>query len=280
MKIITLLYCILPHSVSSFAPQPGYSVFFFEKTPLRTSTCQHHTSSVVLHVPPIIRRRRHDNNNNFLSSALNLSTSYDNNDAEEVVQKDDLIILASKSLRRASWISWWSQVILTSVSAVTLLFARSVNRAGQNSGGGGFFLAGTGITLSTISILWTFGGRRLARRLERRPVSRIKAAIILRRLVASGLLINLIGMLVTIIGAEQIVGGLAARVLSMQGVTPFGGGVSGAVNGVSSQTVQPLDILIVQANTNTLFSHFVGLLCGVYFNRWIDRLDPPSTDDD
>jgi hypothetical protein len=97
----------------------------------------------------------------------------------------------------------------------------------------------------------------------------------IRKAVKVGTSINLLGMLVTLIGAQVIVGTLAAKVLSMQGVSPFGvGGAAAAA--VATQTLQPLDILVVQANTNTLLSHFIGLSCSSWLSRWIDRLDPPS----
>ena len=89
-------------------------------------------------------------------------------------------------------------------------------------------------------------------------------------------------MLVTLIGAEQIVGLLAAKVLTIQGLSPFqapfGAGLGGA--GLGAQSVQPLDVLIVQANTNTLLSHFVSLVCCLILTRSVHLLDPPSVEDD
>jgi hypothetical protein len=62
---------------------------------------------------------------------------------------------AAKSLHRISWLSWWSQVILTTISAVTLLFARSVGAAGKNNLSQ-IFLAGTGrFFFTTSSIIFT-----------------------------------------------------------------------------------------------------------------------------
>jgi len=82
-------------------------------------------------------------------------------------------------------------------------------------------------------------------------------------------------MLITLLGAEQIIGTLAAKVLSMQGLVPLGQAGTTSV----APTLQPLDILIVQANTNTLLSHFISLVCSLYLNKWIDQLDPPSEEE-
>ena len=135
----------------------------------------------------------------------------------------------------------------------------------------------TGITLSILSIFWTWGGARLSRRLLRKNASRIKAATMIRRAITFGTSLNLLGMLVTLIGAEQIIGLLATKVLTQQGFLTGGIGNPGAV---ATQTLQPLDILVVQANTNTMLSHFVGLVCGLYLTRNVRRLDPPSVEDD
>ena len=219
-----------------------------------------------------------------------LKSSRNNNDVtldsdEPMSNRDSVIQAASNALRRTSWLSWWSQVILTTVSSVTLLFARSVlnvtNTAPLGRGSGEFFLAGSGIVLSAISVFWTWGGARLSRRLIRRAnISRIEASNLLRRLIIVGATVNLLGMLTTLLGAEAIVGSLAARVLTSQGVaTPFLGAGGAAAAAVATQVLQPLDILVVQANTNTLLSHFLSLTSVLYLTRWVDRLDPPSTEE-
>jgi len=139
-----------------------------------------------------------------------------------------------------------------------------------------------GVLLSFLSIIWTWGETRLSRRLlRRRSTTRISAASITRRAVTIGIGINVMGMLMTILGAEQIVGVLAARSLSFQN---FNGGIGNNLNAAGnfvSQTLQPLDILIVQANTNTLLSHFISLLLMLWWgNKWILKLDPPTRADD
>ena len=89
-------------------------------------------------------------------------------------------------------------------------------------------------------------------------------------------MLNLLGLLTSIAGAQVIVGTLAAK--SMQVFVAAGSGVVGGGGGL--QALQPLDVLIVQANTNILSSHFVSLVCLLYLTRIIDALDPPSLDDD
>jgi len=212
------------------------------------------------------------------SSSKSTSALFSQEDSLSNKDLDGLIVETATSLRRVNWISWWSQLILSIVSTVTLLFAKSVMQAttDKSSITGGFFFAGSGIAFSFLSIIWTWGGARLSRRLGKGENSRIKAANMIRRTITIGSALNLSGMFLALIGAQQIVGLLASKLLTMQGVSPF---AMSAV-GVSAQTLQPLDILIVQANTNTLLSHFISLVCCLVMTRDIDKLDPPSIEED
>lgn len=139
-----------------------------------------------------------------------------------------------------------------------------------------FFLPGLGIVASFLSITWTWGQRRLARRFVRRAsTSKVEAANLLRRVIKVGVTLNLVGLLTSVLGAQYIIGTLVAK--SMQSFAGFGG-VGG--NLIASQTLQPLDVLVVQANTNVLSSHFVSLACLLWLSRMVDLLDPPSLEDD
>mmetsp|Transcript_16483 Transcript_16483/g.23334 ORF Transcript_16483/g.23334 Transcript_16483/m.23334 type:complete len:262 (+) Transcript_16483:45-830(+) len=197
---------------------------------------------------------------------------------------DPLVYRASQALLASAWLSWWSQVILTVISAVTFIFARNVMEVSTPLGPMGltkvapkFVLPGVGIVLSTMSIIWTWGGRRLAKRFVRRTnTTQVEAANLLRRVIKVGATINLIGLFTSIFGAQFIIGTLVAK--SMQNAVGFGVGIGGGM--VSAQTLQPLDLLVVQANTNMLTSHFVSLACLLWLTRMVDKLDPPSLEED
>lgn len=196
----------------------------------------------------------------------------------EVLKIDSIVRETALRLRRLSWLSWWAQLILTTVSAVTLVFARNVILLNGGSSNTykyslpNFVLAGTGIVFSFGSIFWTWASRRLARRLLKKSSTRLQAARMLRKTIHVGVTVNLIGMLFTIIGAEQIVGALAIKVLTT--------GTRTLTLMENSSMLQPLDILVVQANTNTLFSHFCSLVSLLYLTRYFFKLDPPSVEGD
>jgi len=99
----------------------------------------------------------------------------------------------------------------------------------------------------------------------------VEAANLLRRVIKVGVTLNLLGLFLSVLGSQYIVGTLVAK-----SMTSFVGG--GSI--VTSQTLQPLDVLVVQANTNVLSSHFVSLACLLWLSRMVDQLDPPSLEDD
>jgi hypothetical protein len=133
-----------------------------------------------------------------------------------------------------------------------------------------------GIVVSFMSIFWTWGGgARLSQRIVRRPTTRILASKMLRRCIKVGVTLNMTGMLLTLLGAEQTIGVLAIKVLTAR---PWN--AAGAMPLMATmEGLQPLDILVVQANTNILFSHFCSLVSLLYLTRYVRKLDPPSEED-
>lgn len=240
--------------------------------------------------PPIKRfvtRQQHDTPLNPLFASrtrtrIHLSASNERAGGQEL---DPLIVRTSQALRASSWFSWWSQLILTVVSTITFVFARNVMQAqaGPSPAEFGriaakFFFPGASLMASAVSLMWTWGERRLARRLVRkRTSSKVETANLLRRVVKVGVSLNLVGLLAGVLGAQYIIGTLASK--SLTSFAGFGGGGL-ATSGLASQTLQPLDVLVVQANTNILSSHFVSLACLLWLVRLIDLLDPPSLEDD
>ncbi|CAM9349988.1 unnamed protein product [Hapterophycus canaliculatus] len=86
----------------------------------------------------------------------------------------------------------------------------------------------------------------------------------MRNSLKMGLYINVAGMLLALVGAEQIVGTLVAKVLYSQGFQPnVVMGTTGAAE-VAQAQFRALDVFIVQANTNTLLSHFCSLAASLW----------------
>jgi hypothetical protein len=201
---------------------------------------------------------------------------------EEEAEISPLVLAASKKMQRLSWFSWWAQTILTTVSTTILVFAASVVHSGAKNtqsatAAPAFFLSGTALILSAASIIWTWGnGARLSKRLLRPTLlpsakQHIQAATLIRRALQVQISLNVLGLLGTLLAAEEIVGSLAIKVL-----TTFGVGAASMYN-APLMGLQPLDILVVQANTNTMLAQAISLTTSLLLTDQIRNLDPPST---
>jgi len=166
------------------------------------------------------------------------------------------------SFRLAGWASFWVQSVLGVVSTLVLLFAslgRDIGPQGQRSPGTGIgiVLAVSGIVTLAIGVYIAFRYTRIAKRLQStNPSNRPRKADTVQVL-RLGLIVNLVGTLLTILGAQAIVGILLLRSLSLpQGL--------GAAIYNPQQVIRPVDIFVVQANTNTVAAHFVGLVVSLF----------------
>jgi amino acid transporter len=175
----------------------------------------------------------------------------------------------SSSFRISGWISFWAQIVLAVISGAVLAFA-GLNRGGAvqpgtppNPGlGGGIFFAVCGLVALFIGAYWAFSYTRLARRLKTPDAqSRPKPGDLIKTL-RLGLLINLSGTLLTLLGSQAIVGSLLVKSLAQVG-NIFSGGLS--------RFVTPLDVFVVQANINTLMAHFVGVIATLWLIQVMNR---------
>ncbi|WP_271254458.1 DUF3611 family protein [Pseudanabaena sp. Chao 1811] len=186
----------------------------------------------------------------------------DNSDVSPNVLR---VVLA---FRRWGWASFWTQVVLCVVSALVLLQLVLLKAPTTNTPTGadsnpatlpGLSFAWAGIAVLGASIFWNFRYTRMANKL-RSPDRPTKSQTVFQ--IKIGIIINLLGMLITLIGAASIVGALTLR--SQQGV------FAGAGN--FNLTIQPLDFQIIQASFNIIFAHFVGLVTSLWLlNRATDK---------
>ena len=114
------------------------------------------------------------------------------------------------------------------ISAVTFIFARNVMEASSMSFNMGFgtvapkfVLPGLSTVLSTMSIIWTWGGKRLAKRFLRRTnTTPVEAANLLRRVIKVGATINLTGLFTSVLGAQFIIDSLVAIIVPAAAAVP------------------------------------------------------------
>jgi hypothetical protein len=192
----------------------------------------------------------------------NAKKEEDNSDVSPNVLR---VVLA---FRRWGWASFWTQVVLCVVSSVVLLQLVLLKAPTTNTPTGadsnpatlpGLSFAWAGIAVLGASIFWNFRYTQMAKKL-RSPDRPTKTQTVF--LIKIGIIINLVGMLITLVGAASIVGALTLR--SQQGV------FAGAGN--FNLTIQPLDFQIIQASFNIIFAHFVGLVASLWLlNRATDK---------
>ena len=174
------------------------------------------------------------------------------------------VLRASATLNLAGNIGFWVQVVLGVVAALILLFA-STSLFGEEKAnpaiGFGFFCASAGILALIVSIFFCFRYRQMAQLMRSSDsLSRPKKGYTLQ-VIRLGLIANLVGMLLSIIGAESLVGLLLGKFLNLPQ-----GAVTSTIN--PNQLLKAGEIMIILANTHTIASHFTGIVISLWlFNR-------------
>lgn len=168
--------------------------------------------------------------------------------------------------RLTGWISFWTQIVLGVVSAGILLVAVFPRGGSNNPGRGlGIFLAVSGLITLGVSIYVAFRYTRIGRQLESSNPSNRPRKVETVQVVRLGLIVNLVGILLTLLGAQAINGTLIVKSLTL----PQGTGVITQID--PNRIIQPLDIFVVQANTNTVSAHFAGLVASIWL---LNRVKP------
>lgn len=181
------------------------------------------------------------------------------------------ILRAASTLKLAGNIGFWVQLVLGVVAALILLFASASLVGGSDNAAQdptfsqgsafGLFCAAGGIVALVVSIFFFFRYRTIARlMLVGDNALRPKKSYTIRT-IKFGLVANLVGMLLAIIGAESFVGLVLGKSLTIP---------QGAVFSNTSQLIQPKDLFIILANTHTIASHFTGIVIALWL---LDRLN-------
>jgi len=173
---------------------------------------------------------------------------------------------ASSSLKWAGRLGLWLESILGAVSLVTVLVALP-ELVGEPSGGrpsaaGGVFFALCGLVALAIAIYLSFRYTRLSGTLltsdaEDRP-SRARIINLLR----FGLVVNLVGMLLTVLGTQAIVGIVLFKSLTQPQLV---------IGADPNDFVNSIDLLIIQANVNAIAAHFAGIAISLWLLERISR---------
>mmetsp|Transcript_24079 Transcript_24079/g.29160 ORF Transcript_24079/g.29160 Transcript_24079/m.29160 type:complete len:295 (-) Transcript_24079:119-1003(-) len=180
---------------------------------------------------------------------------------------------AGKSFQRVGTFAFWTQLILTTISAVIVVFSIFYRSASRLNTEIGLYLNLFGAAVGLVSVVWAIGYRRLGKSLLQSvndPGAAPSRSAVLQR-INSGITINMTGLFATLIGLESTCGLLFAKSLSFTAANPF------AVGGASTAPVLALDIFVVQASANVIFSHFLGLACSLYLLKALTKEDASAS---
>jgi hypothetical protein len=161
-------------------------------------------------------------------------------------------------LRRVGWAGFWLQLVLAVVASLIFLFAIPLASTGaSNPGTGGSLLfAVGGLFVLYGSTYWSFRYVTTSRKLKNPDLRPKKAETI--KLVQWGLMSSILGMGASVMAAESIAGTLLGKSLSSTlGFATFSADAL-------SKIIQPLDILIVLANTHIITAHFIGIVSALW----------------
>lgn len=173
----------------------------------------------------------------------------------------------SSILRIGGNIGFWIELIVGVPAFVLLLLSIAVlgdgNAVDTNAAAGSaiaFFCATAGIILLAISIFFFFRYRAIGRTIVESTGDRPSKAYTLR-LIKFGLIANLTGMFISIVGAESFTGILFDKASNI----PPGAAVYN-----TAQLIKPAEIMVLLANIHTIFCHFVGIAVALVL---LDRLN-------
>ena len=170
----------------------------------------------------------------------------------------------SDNLKMVGNIGFWVQLVLGVVSAVILLLAGAGAQNDVSQGiGFGLFSAACGLVALAIAIYFAFRYTVIAKQLRNPDPKKRPDKKETLKVIKIGLIVNLTGMLLTIIGAEAIVGIVLDKSLKNP---------PGALANIDpTKLVNSIDLLVIQANTNTIFAHFSGIVSSLFLLNRIGR---------
>jgi hypothetical protein len=164
----------------------------------------------------------------------------------------------ANQIRLTGWITLWVQLALALVSGLLLLFASTGRNFADKSNPGlgiGVFWAVGGILLLLFSVFWDFRYTRIGKRLDNPNPTLHPSKADTTRAIRMGILVSLVGIFITILGAGTSVSVLVAKAVSQ----PPGVAITDP-----NKIIRALDVFIVVANINGIAAHFFGTIASMW----------------
>lgn len=162
------------------------------------------------------------------------------------------------TIRLTGWITFWIQLAIGVVSVLALLFALTGRRfvQQQNAGLGiGIFWAVCGIVLLLFSLYWDFRYTRIGKALENTNPALHPSKGDTTRILRLGIVVSLVGILLTLLGAGSTVLVLVAKSISQ----PPGVAITNPYN-----IIRAMDIFVAVADITGIAAHYVGTVASLW----------------
>ena len=173
---------------------------------------------------------------------------------------------ANACKRLGRW-GFWSQLVLSTVSAVILVFSFLFKGITKATDAGLYFIL-FGIVCGYFTTFWSLGVGRLGNKLQSavQELDLVPPRADVVRQLSTGLTVNFIGLGATIIGLQATTGVLFAKSLSAAAAAPFSPG--------GYNPVLALDIFLIQAGGNCMLAHWIGAAVSLWLLRTVNLPTP------
>ena len=199
------------------------------------------------------------------SRALFVTTKATVDNAESIARKVSRTAAACKTLGR--W-GFWGQLILFTVAAVVVVFSFLFKGFTKATDAGLYFIL-FGIMAGFFTTFWSLGLVRLGDRLKASiaDLELVPPRAEVVKALTTGLTVNLVGLGATIVGLQATTGLLFAKTLTIAATGPFA---------QNANPVLALDIFLVQAASNAMLAHWLGMSISLWLLRTVNLPSPPA----
>ncbi|MBE9004598.1 DUF3611 family protein [Fortiea sp. LEGE XX443] len=169
------------------------------------------------------------------------------------------------TIRLTGWITFWIQLGLAVVSGIAVLFASTGRGFADQPNVGlgvGIFWAIGGILALLFSVYWDFRYTRLGRRLGNPNHALHPSKADTTAAIKLGIIISLVGILLTLLGAGSTLGVLVAKSISQ----PPGVAITDP-----NKIIRALDVFVAVANINGITAHFLGAVSSLWLLEQVHK---------
>ncbi|MBD2294161.1 DUF3611 family protein [Anabaena sphaerica FACHB-251] len=162
------------------------------------------------------------------------------------------------TIRFTGWITLWVQLGLAIVCGLALLFASTGRDFAQQPNAGlgiGIFWGFCGILALLFSVYWNYSYTRLGKQLLNPNTALHPSKADTVRAIRLGIMVGLVGILISILGAGATVGVLVAKSVSQ----PPGVAITDPY-----RIIRAMDVFVEVANINGIFAHFIGTVASLW----------------